>query len=183
MKKILIIALFLSIGTFAQEKVFVLSKDGLTDYVVQEIPNKTAAEMYSKTIEWITRTYNSPKDVIKADIKDDYIRFEGSEDRLACRNSLGMKYCGDAKYQIEVSFKDGKYKFDIISLTMVFPGLNYKKEDVINEDKSMYFKNDGTVRAMFKDYPVNIGNYFNSLNANLSDFISGKATESKKNDW
>lgn len=117
MKKILLGALLLlSILSFAQETEFKFTKDGFTDFVVTTVEGKTQQELYKKTLEWIQVTYKNPKEVLLAQIENDYIRFEGFKPNTLCLNSLGMLICENIKYQIEVSFKDGKYKFDVIKL-------------------------------------------------------------------
>ena len=100
-KYILLFFLFSTIIGFAQETEFKFSKKGFTDFVVVECENKTQSELYKKTLDWVAVNYNTPSDVIKGQIENDYIRIEGFSKDLVANGT---------RYQIEISFKDGKYK-------------------------------------------------------------------------
>jgi hypothetical protein len=52
-KIILTSSLLMTILGFSQETEFKFTKDGFTDYVVTPVENKTAAELYKKTIDWV----------------------------------------------------------------------------------------------------------------------------------
>ena len=114
MKKI-VLALLIGFCGFAQETEFKFSKEGFTDFVVTEVPGKTQSELYKKAIDWVAVTYKNPKEVIKAQIENDYIRITGVSDNLLLFNAMGKKYYS-ADYTIEISFKDGKYKFEVLNL-------------------------------------------------------------------
>ena len=78
MKKILLLVLLtFSTLSFGQETEFKFTKNGFTDFVVTTIENKTQQELYKKTLDWIQVTYKNPKEVLLAQIENDYIRFEG----------------------------------------------------------------------------------------------------------
>lgn len=183
MKKIiLVLVLIVSQLSFGQEKEFTFTKDGFTDFVVTDCSGKTQAELYKKCMDWISVTYKNPKEVLKAQIENDYIRFEGSKDGLICTNGFGVKSCYNTKYQIEVSFKEGKYKFDIIDMKF-YLGAQYGWIDFpLNGVKSYYDKN-GIIKKMNKHYPEMIPPYFNDLNKSLNDFIVSNEIPSKKSDW
>lgn len=186
MKKLLYAIVMVTGITFGQETEFKLTKDGFTDYVVTECKDKTAAEMYKKTLDWISVTYKNPKEVIKAQIENDYVRIEGASSSLICLNILGMKNCFDTKYQIEISFKEGKYKFDVIELQYyVAPGQytrggwfpeNFEKIDE-------YYNKKGEIKGRYKYYPETIPLYFNVTNTKLKEFILSESIPSKKSDW
>lgn len=191
MKKIAILLLFV-IGTMsAQETEFTFDNTkGMTDYVVNNMEGKTASEIYKKVIEWIKITYKNPDKVILTTIENEYVRFEGASGSFYSVNiPLMGKSFQETKYQIEISVKDGKYKFDIISMENylapsqysrggwsdnVFFNGNLDKETL---EKTIYRK-DGTLRSAWKylnDVPV----YFNDLNKSLFESIT---TSVKKND-
>lgn len=96
--------------------VFTVSfENGLTDYIVLETKDLTAKDEYLRTIDWIKRNYNTPDEVIKAKIENEYIRIQGVGKNIYSFKSLGMKSLSDIRYQIEFHFKDGKIKFSIVS--------------------------------------------------------------------
>jgi hypothetical protein len=137
--------------------------------------------LYKKTLDWVAISFKNPKEVIKAQIENDYIRLEGFKSKMLCINSLGTLACYDVKYQLEISFKDGKYKFDAISVdiitktgTSTFP---------INGDVSAYFKKNGEIRTSFKLFPEALESTFNGLNKDLENFLKSETIPSKKGDW
>lgn len=178
MKKIILI-LLIGFSGLAQEDKFTFSKKGFTDFVVVNCEGKTKEELYKKTLDWINTIYNTPKEVIKGQIENEYIRIEGAE------KSLGVNY-QPAKYMIEISFKDGKYKFDVLNISQFIPGYQYIpstwKEFYIN-NTSGYYKKNGEIRNGYKYYSIAIPDYFNKLNKNLNDFIFSNEIITKKNDW
>ncbi len=179
MKKIIILLLlFLTKIGFAQETEFKLTKEGFTDFVVIDCQNKSQSELYRKTLDWINVTYHTPSEVIKGQIENDYIRIEGFANHVISSGT---------KYQIEISFKDGKYKFDIIKIEFysdmdyLSVGQPYWKEFDIVDTKRFV---DGNGQIIRKAKVWNrVTNYFNNLNSSLKDFISSEQIPSKKKDW
>lgn len=188
MKKILLgLLMLVSFYSNAQPTEFKFTKEGFTDYVVGIVEGKTAQELYKKTIDWINVTYKNPKEVIKAQIENDYIRIEGSKSNMLCIKSLGMLNCSDVRYQIEISLKDGKYKFDLIKLEQYIAPSQYTVTSGWSEiglaNTSGYYKENGELRNIFKLYPQAIESEFNSLNISLNDFLKSNTIPSKKSDW
>lgn len=171
------IILFTSLG-FSQSKEFIFTPEGITDFLVIDVPGKTAAQLYSQTINWINTYYSNPESVIKGKIENDYIRFVGTSSDIIVLNSMGKSnYSG--KYQIEVSFQDNKYKFDVISLDL----LNTQSDPVMTmTDMSVYYKKDGKLKGIYKYYPDSFTSFFNDLNKKLFDYLSENSIKIKK-DW
>ena len=187
MKRILL-ALLMAVSFYsnAQETEFKFTKEGFTDYVVGNVEGKTAQELYKKTLDWISVTYKNPKEVIKAQIENDYIRIEGAKSNLLCFKSLGMLMCSDVRYQIEISFKDGKYKFDLTKLEQYTKPSQYVSggwSEVGLTNTSYCYKDNGDLKSLFKLYPTAIETEFNSLNTSLKDFLKSDTIPSKKSDW
>jgi len=162
MKKI-ITTVFLILGliSYSQESEFKFTKDGLTDYIVIKVEDNSQNELYDKTINWINTVYNSPSNVLKAQVKDEYIRFEGIKD-----------YC---VYQIEISFKDGKYKFDVLSYRHLTTNSNLL-------DITLWFNNDGSIKnKRCERLILEHQEFFNQLNLSLKNFIMTNANKNK--DW
>ncbi len=187
-KKVCFIVSIFSYSFFSsQEKEFKMTKDGFTDYIVVEKEGKTAKELYIKTIEWINKFYNSPKDVIKGQIENEYIRIEGIDKKFTATPSFyGNKIPKEGKYQIEISFKDGKYKFDVISLSLYSPPSRYSIgswEDFKLNNVSEYYRNNGDIKGWARFFPTLIPEQFNLLNAQLSNYISGEGVTKTENNW
>lgn len=165
---------------------FVITKDkGLTDFIVVNCEGKTKEELYKKTVEWVNKNYNKPSEVIKAQVENDYIRFQGvSAEQVYCSNNM-VKVCSNIRYNIEISFKDGKYKFAVLGLEKNTPDLNgnrtFSELNFVNS--WTHFKKDGEVRNMYKDAIVQVAGYFNNLIRDLHDYIYNQNKSAKQNDW
>lgn len=171
--KNLIFFLFIILSnlSFSQvAKKYGITKDELTDFVVIEIPGKTKDEIYKKTVDWISKNFKNSKEVIQSQIAPDFIRFEGySENFNGSSNAL---------YVIEISFKDGKYKFDPTSFTII-NGIN--KYDFFSNYKS-FFKSDGSVKDRLLVTVNGVIDLFNGLNESLEKYVMDNQSP-KKDDW
>lgn len=188
MKKIkLLFLLLITLNSYSQQsEEFKFTKDGLTDFIVNKVENKSKNDLFKKTIEWINTTYKNPSEVIKGQIKNEYIRFEGSSNSLICINILGGKNCKSSKYQVEVSFKDGRYKFEIIEISAYWESSQYSSggwQNIELKNPKRYYRKNGKIRSTFKHYPKLIPLYFNALNLSLKNFMSSEKIPSKKDDW
>jgi hypothetical protein len=182
---LLFVICFVSLCANCQDSTFKVSKERLTDYVIGQIPNKTASELYKGCLDWISITYKNPKEVIKAQIDSNYIRIEGSEKNMLCIKSLGLTSCDDARYQIEISFKDGKYKFDVVKLEKYTSYSQYSTggwSNVTIDNTSYMFKDNGDLKNIFKLYPQEMELTFNTLNKSLKDYLN-ESNIKTKNDW
>jgi hypothetical protein len=184
MKKILL-GLLILFGFYsnAQETEFTFTAEkGMTDFIVTPVVSKTAPEIYKKVIEWLKINYKNPNEVILSTIENEYIRFEGVSDISKSKS----------KYQIEISIKDGKYKFDLISL-QVYVGPNQMGTPVgwnnyyvnfntnsTKESRENMYKNDGSYKSWCKNTPE-IPAFFNELNKSLSESIV--STVIKSDGW
>ena len=185
MKKIILgIFVFMSFLLNAQETEFTFNSErGMTDFVVTAIEGKTASDIYKKVIEWIKVTYKNPSEVMLSTIENEYVRFEGVSDISSFK----------CKYQIEISIKDGKYKFDLIGLQVYvntnqsgvpvgwndFKSINFISNSTKDTLENMY-KKDGTYRSWCK-YTPEFPTYFNNINKSLSESII--STVKKSDGW
>ncbi len=167
-------------------KEFNVNKDQeLTDFLVILCEGKTKEELYKKTLEWISKTYNKPSEVVKAQVENDYIRFQGVSKKEYCRKPM-IEICEDLRYEIEVSVKDGKYKFDVFNLEGAETGKYGNTigwNTIVFKKNWIYFKNNGEVRDQYKDTMPKIARYINTLNKSLYDYIYNQNDTSKNNNW
>ena len=187
MKRIALMFSILSVTNFvfAQETEFKFTKEGFTDYVVTQCEGKSKSELYKKTLDWVSVTYKNPKEVIKAQIENDYIRIEGSSNSLICMSILSKK-CNPATYQIEILFKDNKFKFDVIEIRQHFEASEYSSGgwyEVGLATTEKYYNKKGEIKNTYKYFPEMIPSYFNNLNLELKQFIISEKIPSKKGDW
>ena len=120
MKKILSIMLLFSVySLFAQE--FELTPDGLKEkttgknYAVISAEGKTANQLYNSAIKYININYKNPQEVIKADLKGEYIKWETYIPVTGMINNTFISVAADATITMQLFFKDGKAKFEIIN--------------------------------------------------------------------
>ena len=193
---IVIFLTFFSFESYSQDSTFTFTNKGVTDYVVSKVDGKSQSDLYKKALDWISVTYKNPNVVIKAKIENEYIRFEGSNSSMICVKSLGMMQCDLATYQIEVSFKDGKYKFDVLEVRSYTKPSQYaaggwsdivlptpSQVEVKPEVMNGYFNDEGEPRRLMRFYVENIPKEFNSLNQSLKDFLSNDKIPSQQKDW
>ena len=191
MKKVVMLILLVSGIMNAQETEFTFNNErGMTDFIVTPVEGKTAPEIYKKVIEWIKITYKNPDKVILSTIDNEYVRFEGSSNSFYSLFNfmMGTKDYYNTKYQIEISIKDGKYKFDIISLEKYSEPSKYSAggwydDSIFNrnmpkEKLSDIYKKDGSLRGLWRNLSE-IPIYFNNLNKSL---LESMTTSIKKND-
>lgn len=97
-----------------------------------------------------------------------------------------IEICEDLRYEIEVSVKDGKYKFDVIKLEGAETSKNGNIigwSDIGFKKSWIYFKNNGEIRYQYKDTMPKIARYINYLQKSLNDYILNKNEAVKQNDW
>ncbi|UOB16585.1 DUF4468 domain-containing protein [Abyssalbus ytuae] len=154
----------------------------LTDYIVVEVDSLSQSELYIKTINWIKETYKNPDEVIKTTFENEKIRIEGYEEIIFSINSIGMIYNHHGTYVVEISFKDGKYKFDPISAKYYQEGSQFSSGGDVGisiNDLSVYYNKKGKLRSMYKQGLPLITETFNTLNYRLYYYLSSK----KDNEW
>lgn len=172
MKKI-ILFLFFTLNVFAQNEKFIFNKDGLSEYVVVKVDSISENELYSKTLNWVKETYSKPEQVIDATIENESIRFTGRSNFFRIYNAFGDFKDYPVKYTIKISFKDGRYKFEVLSMTVEHESVNY------SDIPSKIYKKNGELLKWYKDTPQKIEDFFNQLNNSLKGYIINK----EKSDW
>ncbi|QQM25937.1 DUF4468 domain-containing protein [Elizabethkingia sp. M8] len=185
-KVILFFAIAFYAIAFAQESQFSVSKDKtFNKFVVVNIEGKNASQLYNKAIEWITKTYKDPDKVIIAKIENQYIRMQGSARNLYCLSGLlGEKNCDDSIYKLEISFKDNKYKLEVLEIENYSQVLKeWRTDDLKYFGGTPYYKENGEPKKPFKYILVDIPNYFNSINKSLNDYIIGDGVNKIKDNW
>jgi len=157
---------------------FVYNQLGLTPYVVVEFDSIPREKLYKLIKNWIKETYKNPDKVIKAEIDNKKIRFEGYSETALSVTGLGSKIYSPCTYSITISVKDNKYKFEPISL--VNAGSGYP---IPLTDGSGYFNKIGLPKNSFKDFVIEVGDLFENLNNSLKNYIiKNKDEENQDND-
>lgn len=182
MKNFLVLSM-MALVTFAksQNTEFNITDDGFTQFIVTEIPDVSKETAYKKTIDWVNREFNTPDKVIKGTIDGEYIRMEGVSNKAMRYQAIGGIIYWPIKFEIEISFKDNKYKFEIISLkekNYMYPQFSNDPfmELNLSKTKSSGYdpirKSNGKFRSRYK-YVTDLPIYFNELNKTLKEYILG----------
>lgn len=173
MKKLILLLLITTLS-YAQET-FIFNKDGFTDYVVTNVAG-TQSELFSKTNNWIKENYKSPDDVIKMTMENEKIRIQGYKQDFYCVPYGKQQICSNATYMIEISFKDGKYKFDPLELSLSNSAGSYPM-DMTNTSK--FYNKKGEIVKGSERTPKILEDFFNGLNESLKSYISGGSKDDK----
>jgi len=186
MRKLILnsLLLFFFANSNAQESNFKFTKDGLTDYVVNEHDGKTQSQLYNSTLDWLDVHYDKKEKVIVSKLKNDQILIESSHDQLVCFGDWA-KSCNESKYQIVISFKEAKTKFDLQEIKYYRATTKSEREAwvAINiENPEQYYNDKGELRKSYKHLPL-IANYMNTLNGKLKDHIANNTRSDADNNW
>ncbi len=162
---------------------FELTPAGFTDFVVSDVPGKQKPALYKSTLDWVQATFKK-EDAIKAKAEAEKVVFEGTGKVVSIDGALKLTY--ESRYQVEVSFKDGKYKFDLLKLEYFTERTQHGPggwREIQLTDVTNYYTKQGTLRPANKYFPE-IADYFNKINDDLKKFIeSGATVPTQKSDW
>lgn len=185
MKNMLLLCLLLSSNLlFGQE--FTVTPEGLKNkedieksYLVLDLEEKKANELYQRTIQFINEKYKNPESVIKGKTENEYLRFETfAPDILVHTTKLGVKTFINATFYTELRFKEGKVKFEITSLEMESKAHKtklYFSGGGSGKSFRIYNKKDG--KLFRKQIKKAIENYFNSNVENYLSFLKNNTEE------
>ena len=179
MKK-LILFFLTALSTLTYGQKLSVTTNGLRDindnektFLVINVEGKTSKQLYDNALKYINKNYKSPDDVIKGKTDGEYLKFITHVSNFLVVNNSGAKIPIDADYTIELNFKDGKAKFEIISLDMYAQTGGYK---VIFSggafDGYPIYNKKGKLKR--PDTKSEIETYFNSQINLIANFLQGK---------
>ena len=179
MKKLLLFTLIMSSSLLSSQKLIV-TPEGLKDslnldkgYVVINVEEKTAKDLYDGVIKYINLTYKNPKEVIKGSLVNEFVSFETHVANFPLTKNGFAKMNIATNYITTLSFKDGKVKYEISDIKMkavdsqyevLFSGGGFSGYPIYN--KSGDLKRKETKEDLEKYFSTNIKSIF--------DFLSGK---------
>jgi len=181
---ILLLTLTLSMQVFGQK--YTVTQNGLRDendvektFLVLEIDGLSAKQLYDNAIKYVNEKYKNPEEVIKGKTDGEYLKFDTYVSDFLLYNNSGAKIPIQATYTTELRFKDGKVKYEIISIDMTAKTGNYHVlfSGGLMEGYIIYKKNGKLFKEETK---ADIENYFNLSLNDLLKFLKG---EDKSNDW
>lgn len=145
---------------------------GLTpQYLVLKKDSFSSSELYNSSINWIKTTYKNPKAVIKTSIQDKYIRIEGYEKNVIVTKTLGSYSYLGAKYIIELQFKDGKIRFEPISLKY---NVNSIETSLDLKSGKLLYNEEEELKKVYDKQPQRVQDLFNRLKKSLNESVTKK---------
>ncbi len=182
MKKIsLLMALVMSAFVFAQKfqltpSGFVNAEDPSKNYVVVEFEGKTQSELYKQVLVMLNKKYKSAKDVISS-VEPETITLNAVAIKPIRRTGA---HSFTNKYNITLSFRDGKIKIDAPTFNLFTYDYGKKQEMYLTGGFSM----DGSSFGIYnKKGEVKIEKAVEDLNAFANDFIEEIKSSSQKEEW
>jgi len=157
--------------------------DSTKTYIVLNVEDKTAKQLYDNAINYINHLYKSPDDVIKGKEDGKYLKFiTHVSDFTSIPNVLSPTYY-DCDYTTELSFKDGKVKYEIIVLDIYVISKGIKLYLFISGSSSMFNKNIFNKKGELKrpNNKNDIENYFKTQINGLMTFL--KENNIKHENW
>lgn len=180
MKKILTLLLFTGAFT-ANAQFFKVTPKGLMNqsedksFAILEFENQSKSDLYAKSIKYIHQSFKNPELVIKSDLKDESIRYISYKPNgMKVTNGL-TKIPMDIKYSIQLEFKEGKVKYEIVDQD--FGGLTYSG----NIWKGFPIWNEKNGKLRLEEEKNELENHFNAIVQDYVNSINGK--ETIDNDW
>lgn len=182
MKKVLIFgSLIICLFGFAQT--MKLTPDGFVDasdsskkYVVIEFPNASQSELYKDALVMLNKKYRSSKDVLSA-VEPESITIDAISSHPVHRTSM---HSFTNRYNITISFKDGKIKVDAPSIQLYTYDYGKKQEMFLIGG----FTIDGSSFGIYnKKGELKIEKAENDLNQFVNNFIADIKNIQSKEDW
>jgi len=153
-----------------------LTREGVEPIIVKT-DNLTTSEIYKKALNWVQETYKNPDKVLKANIENKKIRIDGFARNAWWYKFMGIRHSFNIEYTIEISFKDGRYRFKYIIGQFYVDG---GKKALFGY--RTFFKKNGEIRKSYKDAVPSMEQTMNDLSLSFYRYVTGKATE-EDDDW
>ncbi|MDM1502271.1 DUF4468 domain-containing protein [Myroides marinus] len=177
MFKKLLLTIMVLLPVVASAQYLEVTPEGLKEkgtnntYNVLDFPGKTAEELYNASVLFVNEKFKFPEKVIKADIKDKKLRY--SENTAFKVSNGGIKVTVDITFHNELSFKDGKVKYEVVALDMGY----MKFKGGIWSSYPIWNEKNGKLRLEEEKNALEY--YFNSLIKEYVDYIN----KSDNDEW
>lgn len=153
------------------------------NYLVVEMDGMNQATLFKKTESWAKgagykiKSSDAPKSIV----------LEGQKSEALCTNLRGKTYCNDARFQVEVAFKDNKFKLDARGLEqhgqVNQTGLKDWFPVDLTKAPDEYYTRGGELKKQFTSMPSEIAGLFNTFNSQLQKGLKKEKTEEKDDGW
>lgn len=118
MKYLLTICILWVAGLAVAQEIPVDEKTGKAYYEgVNQVPGRSAAELYNKAMDWIDEQYVNPAGVVQSKDIDEGVIKGRARFRIKKKDDKGNEaIAGFVGYDFTLTFKDGRYKYEIHSI-------------------------------------------------------------------
>ena len=185
MKKLLIIVITLLVSISAYSQKYVVTPTGLKDeanpeksFLVITVEGKTAKQLFDNVVKYVNVSYKNPDLVIKGKIDGEYLSFV-THSSFYVENGLA-KAPFDMDYLTELTFKDGKVKYEITELVMSNSGGYELHFTGSGMTFFLYNKSGELKKPKTKEY---LETYFNGSIPRIKDYLEDKGMVIKKDDF
>jgi Domain of unknown function (DUF4468) with TBP-like fold len=119
-----LLAIFFHISTYAQRfavtpRGLVNAEDSSRHYVVILADSVPAKDLYARAYAYIQRNLNNADLVNSEKAEGEYLRVKTYDaDAIAAKGSLGLKMLLNLGYSLNLNFKNGKVKYEIVDLNI-----------------------------------------------------------------
>jgi len=179
-KKILFVSIMILLKShisYGQEiEKIKLTPQGVEPIVVQ-VDSLKSNEIYEKALNWVKETYKNPDKVLKANLENEKIRIDGFASNAWWYKSMGITNNYNMEYTVEISFKEGKYRFSYIIGQFYIEG----GKKVLYDYKTFY-KKSGEIKKSYIDAVPSLEQTMNDLSLSFYNYINGK-TLKKDDNW
>ena len=127
--------------------------------IVNNVDNLASSEIKTKTQSWID-SYFTENQIRNIEISENEINISGLANRLISVKNLTT----DVKFDVKISFRNNKYKLEIISLY-------YKYYTEFREVSNIKFIKDDIIRKDLERSKSSFTSFFNDLNKDLHDYL------------
>ena len=178
MKKLILLLSILAftIGMNAQNETFTYPNnvgDELRGQYIVIDEKGTAQENYSKVINYINKSYNTPSEVINSQIEGKYTRIEGV--------SKMFKGAGTTYHTIEFNFKQDKIQVKLLNLETRYRGT--VQSTIAYSTYDATHKSSGEVKNSKMNIAIKIVNGVNKLTEGIKTGIAQESSETPDDDW
>lgn len=154
-------------------------------FIVLKKDSMSISEGYENVVKWININYNTPREVIKGDVKNEYVRIEGYNPKIGEGVFMGSKVVYKGKYFLSFEFKEDKIKMKIdkIQLNNPFDETLGFSEFISNYNRR--FKKNGKPKKSAVLFQTSLAKSMNDIKNSFQDFLNKtiKNSINKEDDW
>lgn len=168
--------LCLSFISYAQQTIPVdtETKKALIKEVV-DVPGATKTELYDRAMAWIIKFYPNPTGMIQTKDPETGEIVGKAQFKISSVDKKGVEsYDGMVAYTLTLSFKDGKFKYEISNIRWV--QASYYDVSKWMDTKDQYYK------PVYQGYLQQTNTYFENLKTELKKAVKSPPAK-KKDDW